>query len=43
MFPGTATPEFPVMLDLVVLMIFAVLMFAGAFLIANRRTNKPAA
>jgi len=43
MFPATATPEFPVMLDLTVLLVFAVVMFAGAFLIANRRTNKPAA
>jgi ABC-2 type transport system permease protein len=43
MFPGTASPEFPVSLDLSVLAAFTVVMFIGAFVVANRRTNKPAA
>lgn len=43
LFPATAAPEFPIVLDLAVLAGFTVLMFFGAFAIANRRTNKPAA
>jgi ABC-2 type transport system permease protein len=40
---GEQSPEFPVALDLGVLVVFAVVMFLGGFIIANRRTNKPAA
>ncbi len=43
MFPATASPEFPLRLDVGVLVAFAVVMFTGGFIVANRRTNKPAA
>lgn len=43
MFPATAAPEFPLALDMPVLVGFALVMFAGGFIVANRRTNKPAA
>ena len=43
MCPATASPQFPLGLDLIVLTAFAVIMFAGGFIVANRRTNKPAA
>ncbi len=42
-FPETVSPQFPLALDLIVLVIFTVVMFTGAFIIANRRTTKPAA
>ena len=43
LYPGTASADFPVPLSLLVLGIFTALIFAVAFLIANRRTTKPAA
>jgi ABC-2 type transport system permease protein len=43
MFPATASAEFPLRTDLAVLTAFAMVMFLGGFIIANRRTNKPAA
>ncbi len=42
MYPATASPNFPLRLDLIVLFAFAAVMFAGGFVVANRRT-KPAA
>ncbi len=43
LFPASAARDFPVTLDLAVLGAFSLVMFAVAFLIANRRTTKPAA
>jgi len=43
MFPATASPKFPLGLDLIVLGVFTVLLFTIAFVVANRRTTKPAA
>ncbi len=43
MYPGTASVDFPVSVDLAILGVFALVMFAIAFALANRRTTKPAA
>lgn len=43
MFPATASPRFPLPLDMIVISVFALVMFIGGFIVANRRTNKPAA
>ncbi len=43
LFPGTASPDFPLGFCLAILVVFTVVMFAVAFLLANRRTTKPAA
>lgn len=43
MFPGGATPGFPLALDVMVLGVFAAALFIVAFTVANRRTTKPAA
>jgi ABC-2 type transport system permease protein len=43
LFPSTASPDFPLRTDLLVLVVFALVMFGMAFFVANRRTTKPAA
>ena len=43
MFPATASPEFPLAQCFLVLGIFTAVMFTLAFVVANRRTTKPAA
>jgi ABC-2 type transport system permease protein len=43
MYPGTASVDIPVSVDLAILGGFALVMFAIAFALANRRTTKPAA
>jgi ABC-2 type transport system permease protein len=43
LFPSTATPEFPLAKCLAVLVIFTLVMFSLAFVVANRRSTKPAA
>jgi ABC-2 type transport system permease protein len=43
LFPSSAAPEFPLVMSLSVLAIFTAILFAIAFLVANRRTTKPAA
>ncbi len=43
LFPATASPEFPLPNCLAVLVIFTVIMFGLAFVVANRRSTKPAA
>jgi ABC-2 type transport system permease protein len=43
LYPGTASADFPVMQSLLVLTIFTAIIFGIAFLMANRRTTKPAA
>jgi ABC-2 type transport system permease protein len=43
LFPATAAPEFPLSICLAVLVIFTVIMFGLAFVVANRRSTKPAA
>jgi len=43
LFPTTTQPEFAVGTSLTVLVIFTLVMFVAAFLVANRRTTKPAA
>jgi ABC-2 type transport system permease protein len=43
LFPGSNTPEFPLTMSIGVLVGFALVMFAIAFIVANRRTTKPAA
>jgi ABC-2 type transport system permease protein len=43
MYPGTASVDFPVGVDLAILGGFALVMFGIAFALANRRTTKPAA
>ncbi|HEY3930120.1 MAG TPA: ABC transporter permease [Candidatus Koribacter sp.] len=43
MFPQSTSVDFPVGMDLAILGGFAVVMFAIAFALANRRTTKPAA
>jgi ABC-2 type transport system permease protein len=43
LFPGSVTPEFPLSISMVVLAGFTVVMFAIAFVVANRRTTRPAA
>lgn len=43
LFPATASPQFPVAQCFTVLAIFTVVMFALAFVVANRRTTTPAA
>lgn len=41
MFPGSATPGFPLALDVAVLGCFAVVLFIVAFWVASRRSTKP--
>ncbi len=43
LFPATASPEFPLATCFAVLVIFTVVMFGLAFVVANRRSTKPAA
>lgn len=43
LFPATATPQFPLTFSLGVLAVFTAALFFIAFLVANRRTTKPAA
>jgi ABC-2 type transport system permease protein len=43
LFPAAAAPEFSLKLCFVVLVIFTVLLFGLAFVVANRRSTKPAA
>jgi len=43
LFPATASPEFPIVKCLGVLVVFTVVMFGLAFVVANRRSTKPAA
>ncbi len=43
LFPATASPDFPLEQDLLVLVVFALVMFGLAFYVANRRSTKPAA
>jgi ABC-2 type transport system permease protein len=43
LFPASAAPDFPIPLCMAVLVIFTVVLFALAFVVANRRTTKPAA
>jgi ABC-2 type transport system permease protein len=43
LFPATASPEFPLTKCLMVLVVFTVIMFSLAFVVANRRSTKPAA
>ena len=43
LFPATASPEFPLATCLVVVVIFTVILFSLAFVVANRRSTKPAA
>ena len=43
LFPVSATPELPLTTSLLVLSAFAIIMFIFAFVVANRRTTKPAA
>ncbi len=43
LFPGTASPDFPIASSLAILTGFAVVMFVIAFALANRRTTKPSA
>ncbi len=43
LFPSAASPDFPLATCLAVLVIFTVIMFGLAFVVANRRSTKPAA
>ncbi len=43
LFPATASPEFTLVKCLTVLVVFTVIMFSLAFVVANRRSTKPAA
>ena len=43
LFPATAAPDFPLAKCLVVLVVFTLIMFSLAFVVANRRSTKPAA
>jgi ABC-2 type transport system permease protein len=43
LFPGSAATDLPLSLNLGVLGIFTLIMFALSFLVANRRSTKPAA
>jgi ABC-2 type transport system permease protein len=43
LFPGSGLPEFTLSLCLLVLALFSAVMFTLAFVVANRRTTKPAA
>ena len=43
LFPAAAAPQFPITLCLAVLVVFTVLLFGLAFVVANRRSTKPAA
>jgi ABC-2 type transport system permease protein len=43
LFPATASAEFPLTTCLSVLVVFTVIMFGLAFVVANRRSTKPAA
>jgi ABC-2 type transport system permease protein len=43
LFPATAAPEFPLATCLAVLVLFTLVMFSLAFVVANRRSTKPAA
>ncbi len=43
LFPAVASPQFPLATCLAVLVVFTVVLFALAFVVANRRSTKPAA
>jgi len=43
LFPATASPRFPLGSSIAVLAVFSAVVFAVAFLLANRRSTKPAA
>ena len=43
LFPEMASPQFPLVPSIAVLAIFSAVVFAIAFLLANRRSTKPAA
>jgi ABC-2 type transport system permease protein len=43
LFPGSAAPQFPVSVCLAVLAVFSAAVFTLAFMMANRRSTKPAA
>ena len=43
LFPSVASPQFPLTTCLAVLVVFTVILFALAFVVANRRSTKPAA
>ena len=43
LFPLTASPDFPLPTCLAVLVVFTVILFSLAFVVANRRSTKPAA
>ncbi|MGO9208560.1 MAG: ABC transporter permease [Terriglobales bacterium] len=43
LFPAMASPQFPLWSSIVVLAVFSAVVFAAAFLLANRRSTKPAA
>jgi len=43
LFPDAATPQFPLVKCLAVLVVFTVVLFSLAFVVANRRSTKPAA
>jgi ABC-2 type transport system permease protein len=43
LFPATALPEFAIAKCLAILVVFTVVMFGMAFVVANRRSTKPAA
>ncbi len=43
LFPAVASPQFPLATCLAVLVVFTVILFSLAFVVANRRSTKPAA
>jgi ABC-2 type transport system permease protein len=43
LFPGVGSSEFPLARSLAVLVVFTVILFSLAFVVANRRSTKPAA
>jgi ABC-2 type transport system permease protein len=43
LFPAVASPQFPLPLCLAVLVVFTIILFSLAFVVANRRSTKPAA
>jgi ABC-2 type transport system permease protein len=43
LFPAVASPQFPLTTCLAVLVVFTVILFSLAFVVANRRSTKPAA
>jgi ABC-2 type transport system permease protein len=43
LFPAVASPQFPLVTCLAVLVVFTIILFSLAFVVANRRSTKPAA